>query len=266
VLGIGVVAAGGASFFIFQAKQAQSPSSPTTIPSCTTIGGVLICPTRGNVDVLPLPPSSLDVALKKLISGNIAFNTPDRIPLGQSRIIEAKLSTNLPPKDLLAQLSEAGAKESASIQVSDRMIARLDGGGAFDVSPSGAQQQLISKQEVTTWTWVVTPKQRGTQYLILSFDAVLTVDGKDGTRNINTFKRKIEINVPWPETLSEWFKLLKEWFENISWFWLTILVPIGVWLWSKLRKKPLSPHLTHKRITKPEDQPIFRRRRAKNSD
>ena len=67
---------------------------------------------------------------------------------------------------------------------------------------------------------------------------MLTVDGKEATRNVNTFKRKIEVDVPWPETLSEWVELLKKWFENISGFWLTILVPVGLWLWNKIRKKP----------------------------
>jgi hypothetical protein len=175
---------------------------------------------------------------KNSFPGKIAFNTPDRVPLGKSRVIEAKLSTNMPSDVLLAQLSEAGAKESASIKVSDRMIATLIGGGAFDVSPSGPQQQFVSKKELTTWTWVVTPKQSGTQILTLSFDAVLSVDGKDGTRTINTFKRKIEIDVPWPETPSEWLVLLKGWFDNIHWIWLTILVPLGLWLWNKFRKKP----------------------------
>jgi hypothetical protein len=118
------------------------------------------------------------------------------------------------------------------------MAATLNGGGAFDVSPPGPQQQLISKEQVTTWTWVVTPKQSGIQFLILSLDAVLNVDGKDGTRNINTFKRKIEIKVPWPETPSEWVTLLKKWFEDISWLWATILVAPGLWLLNKFRKKP----------------------------
>jgi hypothetical protein len=188
------------------------------------------------------PASPLDQALNRLVSGNIAFNVPDHIPLGKSQIIQAKLSTKLPKDLLLKQLSEAGAKESAGLKVADKMAATLTGGGAFDVSPSGPQEQLISDEEVTSWTWIITPKQQGTQILILSFDAVLMVDGTPGKRNINTFTRKIEIDVPWPQTPSEWFVLVKQWFENISWLWVTILVPFGalvVWAWNKLRKKPL---------------------------
>jgi hypothetical protein len=157
---------------------------------------------------------------------------------GIDEIIEAKLSVNLPAEDLIQQLSEAGKKESARIQVADRMSATLSGGGAFDVSPAGAQQQFISRQQVTTWAWEVTPKQVGTQYLILSFDAVLTVDGREGTRNIRTFTRPIQVEVAWPETSGEWFEWFKSWFENISWLWATILLPVGYWAWRHLRKKP----------------------------
>jgi hypothetical protein len=185
-------------------------------------------------------PSPLDEALQKLIAGNVAFNTPEHMSVGKSQIIEAKLSVNMPPEALIAQLSEAGKKESASLSVADRMSATLSGGGAFEVSPSGPQQQLISREQATSWTWEVTAKQVGTQYLILSFDAMLTVDGKDGTRNINTFKRSIKVEVGWPQTPSEWLEWFKKLSENLSWLWMTILVPVGVWIWARLRKKARS--------------------------
>jgi len=186
----------------------------------------------------PLPaPSALDAALAKLISGNIAFNTPDSMTVGKSKIIEAKLSINLPVDDLIKQLTEVGKKESGSLQVADRMSVTLSGAGAFDVSPSGAQLQFISRQQVTTWTWEVTPKQTGKQFLILSFDVVLTIDGKDGTRNVNTFKRPIEVEVAWPETPGEWLEWFKNLFENLSWLWATVLLPVGLWIWNRFRKK-----------------------------
>jgi hypothetical protein len=116
--------------------------------------------------------------LEQLITGNVAFNTPDHVRVGEPHIIQAKLAVNIPQNALIVQLSEAGRRESARVAVADRMVATLNGGAAFDVSPSGPQPQWISHQEVTTWTWDVTAKQPGTQYLILSLDAVLTIDGK----------------------------------------------------------------------------------------
>jgi hypothetical protein len=174
--------------------------------------------------------------------------------IGKSQVIEAKLSVKLPVTELMDQLTEAGKKESSAIKVADRMSASLSGGGAFDVSPSGPQEQLISQNEVTTWTWDVTPKQAGTQRLLLSFDAVFLIDGKAGNRNINTFKRKIEVQVAWPETASEWLDYFKKLFEEASWLWASILVPLGVWIWARFRKKP-PPGGTTGATTEPETPP-----------
>jgi hypothetical protein len=207
----------------------------------------------------PAPPpddngteSSLDEALKKLRDGNVAFNTPGQMLVGKPKIIEAKLSVNLTSDALRKQLEDpaglptgdrsdpplAGRKESAPLLVADRMNATLSGGSSLEVSPSGPQQQMISHQQVTTWAWQVTPKQAGTQYLLLSFDAVFTIHGKEGTRNINTFKRTIEVEVGWPQTPDEWFEWFKNLFEKLSWLWVTVLVPVGLWMWARLQKKP----------------------------
>jgi hypothetical protein len=204
-----------------------------------------VIPPPSTVQAEPPPPdarhedwSELDTALNALIGGNLAFNTPEHMSLRKSQIIEAKISVNLPADVLLRQLSEAGNKVSAGLLVADRMAATLSGGGAFDVSPSGPLEQLISHQQVTSWTWEVTPKEVGTQYLILSFDAMLTVGGKEGIRNINTFKRPIEVEVGWPETPDEWFQWFRTLFENISWLWVTLLVPVALWIWNRFRKPP----------------------------
>jgi tetratricopeptide (TPR) repeat protein len=185
-------------------------------------------------------PSPLDAALRKLLAGHVAFNNPERMKLGHPQIIEAKLSTTMSAVQLIAELTEAGKKESANLQVADRMSATLSGGNAFDISPFGPQTQWISQQETTTWTWQAVPKTTGTQFLILSFDAIISIDGKEGTRNVNTLKKQIEVEVGTPETLGEWFDLIRTWSENISWLWATVLVPISLLVigWWRNHTKP----------------------------
>jgi hypothetical protein len=190
---------------------------------------------------VPAVPSPLDKALEELIAGNVAFNTPRHMQLGRSRVIQAKLFPNIAPDILIAQLTEAGRRESAGFLVADRMSATLYDGGAFDISPSGPQQQFISHQQVTTWTWAVTPKQVGRHDLILSFDAVIRVADKDGTRTVNTFKHPIKIEIPWPETFAEWLEWFKKTFENLSWLWVTILLPVGLWIWNRYRMRGPRP-------------------------
>jgi hypothetical protein len=174
------------------------------------------------------PVSPLDTALSKLVAGNVALNNPDRMRVGDSHIVEVKLSTTLSPADLKSQLTEAGNQEAASLLVGDRMSATLNGGDAFDISPPGPQVQWISDSQVTTWTWNVTPKTAGSQYLIMTFDAVITVDGKDGTRNVRTLTHKIDVEIGWPHTPAEWFEFSKKWFDNVNWLWASFLAPIGL--------------------------------------
>jgi hypothetical protein len=71
----------------------------------------------------------LDAELNRLIAGNVAFNTPNHMRVGKSRIIEAKLSVNISPDALIKQVTEAGEKVSASLRVANRMSAMLSGGG-----------------------------------------------------------------------------------------------------------------------------------------
>jgi hypothetical protein len=196
--------------------------------------------------------SPLDQALNKLIGGNVAFNSPKQMQVGRPQIVEAKLSTKLPPAELKAQLTQAANAESASLTVGDRMSATLNGGAAFDISPSGPQTQWISQNDVTTWTWTVTPKTAGTQYLIITFDAMITVDGKDGTRNVRTLTQTIDVEVGWPQTVGEWFDFGKKWFENAGWVWASVLVPIGVFVggwWHRMRRRH-PPRRTDSRRTR----------------
>jgi hypothetical protein len=194
----------------------------------------------------------VDAALKKLISANVAFNTPDHMKVTKSQMIEAKLAVDMPSDVLITQLTKAGKKEVHSLSVADRMSATLDGGSAFEISPSGPQQQFISREQVTTWTWKVTPKQAGTQLLNLFFDVALTVDGKEGIRRVRSYTREIEVEVA-PAGLREWLEWLKKTFEDFAWLWATILVPAGLWIWNRISKKrrptknkalrsPQSPH------------------------
>jgi hypothetical protein len=187
--------------------------------------------------------SDIDMALKKLIQGNVAFNAPDRATIGKSQIVETRLSVTKTPNALIAELSGAGKTDSAPLLVSDKMVAMLNGAGAFEISPSGPQTQLISRIDTTTWTWTITPKQAGSQFLLLSFDAIISINGKEGTRTINTLRRKIEVEVGWPETFSDWLEYGKKLFTELTWLWVSILIPMAAYAvrFSQRRRKPKGP-------------------------
>jgi hypothetical protein len=147
--------------------------------------------------------------------------------MGSPIIIEAKISIYFGKQQLKVSTNEPGNVETADLKISDRMVATLIGGSAFDVSPSGPQEQWVSDVEPTTWTWQVTPKIVGDQVLMLSFDAIISINDKDGRRTVNTLERHIKVGVGWPETVTEWLDVVKKTDENVSWIWLSLVLPIG---------------------------------------
>jgi hypothetical protein len=206
-----------------------APASPPRVPS----------PVILSTDP---PLSSIDAALQSLSAAHVAFNNPEHARVGRPIVVEAKLSPRMPVGALRALITEAGKVETADLKVSDRMAATLNGGSGFDVAPSGPQEQWISTDQATSWTWTVTPKAVGEQILILSFDALITVNGKDDKRTVNTLTHHIDVDVGWPDTFGEWLDLIKKTGENISWIWVALLgVGGGAWAWIKRHRSSQKP-------------------------
>jgi hypothetical protein len=185
--------------------------------------------------------STLDRQLELLKDGNVAFNVPEDAKVAKAAPIEAKVHPTLPATELIKQVEQSGRVDTAPLKISDRMIATLTGGAAFDVSSCSPVEQAVADRETTTWCWVITPKIGGKQVLVLSFDAVMSISGQDSKRSIKTFTRRIDVDVGWPETLGEWLELAKKTGENISYLWAGILVPIGgaVWAFVSHRRRPI---------------------------
>jgi hypothetical protein len=185
------------------------------------------------------------MALKSLVQGHIAFNNPEEMQVGETGEVEAILAISIPAGELMNQLTAAGKRESDSLLVSDRMQATLVGGGAFDVAPAGPQTQWISKDGPTTWHWLVTPKLTGPQYLTLTVDAIITINGEKDIRNITALIRQINVNVARPHNEEEWFGRIKEWVEAFGWGWgivaAVIAAVVGFWRrlqgWIKNRQR-----------------------------
>ena len=227
------------------AGQPANPPTPHVPTSAELVDAIRHRPPQVSPlgpEAVPSPPTptTVDEALASLRAANVAFNTPDKARLSNEFIVQAKLSTRLRPEELQVLIDEPGKRQVATLNVSDRMAATLSGGSAFDVSPSGPQEQWISESGTTEWNWQVTPKSAGEQSLILTFDALISLNGKEDRRTINTFKRRIVVDVGWPETAGEWLEMVKKTGENVSWIWATLLLPVGggIWAWIKRRGRP----------------------------
>jgi len=191
----------------------------------------------------------LDTALKELIGDNIVFDSPPTsMSVGKSTKIIARLSASLPRDDLVAQLTEAAQTEGQLSEGSiknglmsvRRLLATLSIGG-FVVTPPEPEPALLSNP---TWSWDIVADRAVSGSPNQSLKAVLVINGKDTTFDIvyqphpSARPPMIKVEEGWPQTPTEWFEWFKNLFEKFSWLWGTILVPVGVWIWARLRKKP----------------------------
>jgi hypothetical protein len=187
-------------------------------------------------------PPTLDQLLERLPFGTAAFNTPDATRVGKMFTVQAVLKTGeIPPEVIKSIITEEGQVTTAHLRVSDRMTATLTGGTAFDISAASPIEQMTSKNAPTEWDWQVTPKTVGVQTLILSFNALINIDGKDGFRTVNTLRKHIKVDVAWPQTFSEWLAWIKDTVAGLQSIWVILAAAVvGGLGWIRHQKKPVS--------------------------
>jgi hypothetical protein len=105
-------------------------------------------------------------------------------------------------------------------------------GSAFKIAALGAEIPREVKQgRVCEWSWEVTPTQYGTQWLFLTIDAVVAIDGKDAAEHEQVFKKAIKVRV----TVSQ--RVVRFVGNNWQWLWTVGLVPLGGWLLARVPRK-----------------------------
>jgi len=187
----------------------------------------------GGPPPLTLPTSDIfaatDAVLAALPWGNIAYDTPERMNLGETTTIKLLLSPKVPMETLKAQIRSVAEVEGAQVKISNQMLARLTGNG-FTINAVTQEKQSIGT-DVTQWQWDVQATAKGTHQLHLTLTVVINVDGTDQERSLNTFDRMIQVEVtPW-RTVTNFAS------SNWQWLWAVVLTPVVGWLWRRSRKR-----------------------------
>ena len=185
--------------------------------------GKPVRPPRGRV------LDSVDRVLAHMELANLAFNVPKTIRLGSTAEIQLLISTEQTIRQLRAKITALGAKAGATIRVAPRMEARLTGLG-FKILENTPEVQAIGGPGPTEWTWDVEPNVSGTRQLHLTVSALITVDGKETPRTIETFDRVIQIHVTFMDRLSGFAG------RNWEWLWTGIVIPLAGFLWRQRKR------------------------------
>jgi len=190
------------------------------------------------------PKGTVDAALGRLASGHAAFNVPSEATIGASFVVEAKVSASLSKKALAESIAEPGEVAVEPVSLSKWMSATLSGGSAFEITAASPKEQWVSESKGAVWIWSVTPKRPGEQALILSLDALLKVEEREGWVSLGVLRRRIAVAVdPLDEAVMRmaWVRGIA---ENLYWLLTVLIAPIALFIWRKImgrRRRTATP-------------------------
>ncbi|MEY2482332.1 MAG: hypothetical protein QOK24_860 [Verrucomicrobiota bacterium] len=138
----------------------------------------------------------------------MAFDVPEKLRLEQTALIHLLISPAHTAEQLTNAIREQTTEpvkiESARIQISGMMEAKLVG-SAFDIQAITPEApQMVSRTEPTEWKWEIKPRQSGQQSLHLTLNAIVRFDDKERPRVIRTFDRVIQVDVGAATASSPW--------------------------------------------------------------
>jgi hypothetical protein len=176
------------------------------------------------------PMSEVDRKLAALPLGNIAFNTPETIPLGDTATIELLVSMKEAEEELRQQVHGIGGVETAHVQLSDQMEAKVTGLG-FHIEPITPERQAVSQTQETRWRWQIEPAKSDTLELNLTLSALIKIDGEPSARAIRTFEKTIVVKVPFGQ------HVVTAMSNNIELLTSVVLIPVAGGTWRYFRKR-----------------------------
>jgi hypothetical protein len=184
--------------------------------------------------------NSVDQILKSLKWGNIAFNSPEEMNVGESTTIKLILSGNQSIRQIETMLKKDKSQKDeilgAKVKISELMKADLNASESdFKIELLSDKEQAISTNELTEWIWKVTPKKAGKKEMYLKLSAIVKIS--DQTLNqtlpltIKTFDKYIDVKISTAKMLSMFLS------DNWQWLWTTILIPLAPFFWNGYQKR-----------------------------
>jgi hypothetical protein len=184
----------------------------------------------------------VDRILKNLDCGNIAFNSPEEMNVGETETIKLILSGNQSIQKIKAILKkDLGVKYQilgGNVKISELMKADLNASESdFKIEYLSEKEQAISTTESTEWIWKVTPKKAGKKDIHLRLSAIIKISDSTSQRNVKTFDKYINVKVTTTKMVSMFIS------DNWQWLWTTILIPLAPFIWNgyQNRKEKMPP-------------------------
>ncbi|MCC8400490.1 PASTA domain-containing protein [Paraburkholderia sp. MMS20-SJTN17] len=195
---------------------------------------------------------SVDRALDSMPLATAVFNVPTDIDVDEDCpcridfVLDARDSADAITA-LIKRLNPAAANfQHDRVRIYPEMEASLTAQPddfSIDPGPEKPYRQAVSDTKPTTWTWYVTPKRWGVHRMRLALYARIPIEGKQMPVLVQTFDKNIIV------TVTPWSLVRRFVLENWKWLSVTLLIPLGQFLWKNRRR--LQPRVNAASVTPP---------------
>lgn len=159
--------------------------------------------------------------LNNLPMGQILFNPPKEMKVGQSERIEVRITQNL-TIDLFENLKGKGIPEVTIEKVAPFMKVKLSGDD-FDINAFHEEGQIVSEGGYTEWVWDVLPLKSGTKKLHLLISVRIKFSFGEERKDFPLIDKDVKVRVN-PIFLTKRF-ISKNW----KWLATALVLPILGW-------------------------------------
>jgi hypothetical protein len=221
------------AFWLALIGQACSAGSPAPSPAAAPAKPAAAQSAAQPADSGDALRSMVAEELTKRRPGQIVFNPPTDMTVGEPELVEVRIAENL-KQDITSGLEGRGVPKVESIPVSTYMRTTLHGDG-FTINRLTPEEQAVAGDTVARWSWNVVPIKSGNQMLQLAVCARVVVPGTVDTAQCESvMERRINVRVNAAKYMTDFLSVLS---NNLQWIVTALLLPLAVHVWRTVKNK-----------------------------
>ncbi len=241
--------------FLLTKDNAPPPNSATPQPSYTVTNDVNAAPPGGNkltngsagtpqptqtIITTPTPspePNTADRIRAEMPAGNVVYDPPEVMNLDDTKLVNLILGPDKSVAELAKMIPDKTGRQILDDNIRWYGYMQADMTGTdFDITPVTSAKQLVSKQDITKWSWSIKAKKPGKQTLYLTLYAIVNEDGVEKPLVIRPFDPKvIEVDVTLYQRAGLFLTTVGSHMEWVLTGIIGLLIPFAIWL-SKRKK------------------------------
>lgn len=174
-------------------------------------------------------PDNLTVA-QQLYKANAVFAVPNKSNINEEIKAQLIIDPVRTIEEIQKDITVGPIKSAEQIKIAKIVSAKLNAPD-FTITSASSTEQAIIEDSKTEWIWNLRPLKPGLHPINLVIEAQVTVNNKTTPHFIRTFDKQVMIEISTTQVITNW------WAKYWQWVFVTLLLPLGKWLYEKYSNK-----------------------------